>query len=433
MDDERRERGEAILDKEAQRLRAKLRLISGTSSDSDDTVTPEACGIDPDQDWKAQLITKTAQGKTSYPCRAHNLMVILENDQAWKGLIQLDEFRQWISYRGSEFMEHQAIELKAWLEKNWISSEVKTAVVHEAIETVAARHSHHPVRDWLERLSWDGIERIPTFFKDYCGTPFSPYSEAVARSFFVSAACRILCPGRKVDTMVVLEGEQGLGKSKLIQALFGADWHCEITEAPGSLDFYQNLRGKWVGEFSELSAMGKADQNRVKQALTSTHDTYRASYGRKSRSYPRQFIFIGNTNKTEYLSDETGARRYLPIVCTDINDEAAAGMRDALWAEAVHRYRAGEIWWEIPDAKAEQAARYQMDVWEDYVGPWLQGKSRVTISEILNDVLFIKTERQGRNEQTRVGAILRRLNWVRKQEPTGARIRYYVPPSGENR
>jgi putative DNA primase/helicase len=176
--------------------------------------------------------------------------------------------------------------------------------------------------------------------------------------------------------------------------------------------------------------MGKADQNRVKQALTSTQDTYRASYGHHSRSYPRQFVFIGNTNKAEYLADETGARRYLPVSCTEIDAEAASGMRDQLWAEAVRRYRARETWWDIPDAASQQAARYQPDVWEDYVEPWLKGKTRATIGEILNEVLFIKTERQGRNEQVRVGAILRRLNWVRRQEKTGARARYYTPPEG---
>jgi predicted P-loop ATPase len=236
-------------------------------------------------------------------------------------------------------------------------------------------------------------------------------------------------PGAKVDTMVTLEGKQGLGKSKLVQAIFGERWHCEITEAPGSLDFYQNLRGKWVGEFSELSAMGKTDQNRVKQALTTTHDTYRKSYGHDSCTHPRQFIFVGNTNKAEYLSDETGARRYLPIECREINVETILGIKDQLWAEAVHRYWAGETWWQIPDAEPEQAARYQTDSWEDAILPYLGGKPRATITEILENALFMKLERHGRNEQVRVGAILRRHGWTRKQETTGARGWYFVSPA----
>lgn len=425
------ERGAEALDQEARRVKAKpqLRVI-----DPDEPVTPDACGIPLEDRWKFELIQERNDktGKTTTPCRVHNLILILENAPEWRGRVQFDEFRQWITKDGQEFIDADEIELKAWLEKTWIDGEVKTPTVREAILAVAYRHAHHPPREKLNALVWDGEERIPTFFTDFCGTPFSAYSVAVAQSFFVSAVARILQPGCKVDTMVVLEGEQGIGKSRLIQALFGSLWHCDITQAPNNLDFYQNLRGKWIGEFSDLGALGKVDQNVIKQALTITHDTYRASYGRNSRSYPRQYIFVGNTNKSEYLADETGARRYLPIVCNAINVEGVLPIRGQLWAEAVHRYRAGEKWHEIPDAKAEQDLRYMVDSWEDYIRPWLgrqeqMGQARVTISEVLELALFIKIERHDRGAQTRVGNILHRLGWRKKQEVSGKRLRFYVP------
>lgn len=392
-------------------------------------ITPESCGIDVDEDWKADLIQKVNHktGEVQIPCRAHNLMLILERSAEWKGRLVFDEFRQQVTDRGAEWTDAATTELKAWLEKRWITDEVKTATLREAVEAVAARHSVHPVRDWLTCLEWDRVERLPTFFSDFCGTPLTPYSEAVARSLFVSAVARIMKPGAKVDTMICLEGAQGIGKSKLVQALFGTAWHCEITEAPGSLDFYQNLRGKWVGEFSELSAMGKVDQNRVKQALTQTQDTYRSSYGRNSRTYPRQFLFVGNTNKQEYLMDETGARRYLPVECVEIDAEAAGAIRDQLFAEAMVRYRKGEPWWIIPDAEREQDARYQQDVWEEKIADWLRGKLKVTVLEIMEECLSLKSDRQGRSEQIRIGMILKRLKWNHKQETTGDRRRFYMP------
>lgn len=383
-----------------------------------------------DEVWKESLIQKVnfKTGEVSYPCRAYNLILILGNDPAWANRLSFDEFRQRVVVDGrEEWTDAAEVELKAWLEKTWISGEVKTATLREAVTAVASRHTVHPVRDWLNALVWDGTERLPTFFSDYCGTPLTPYSEAVARSLFVSAVARIMRPGAKVDTMVCLEGRQGLGKSKLVQAMFGSAWHCEITEAPGGLDFYQNLRGKWVGEFSELSAMGKVDQNRVKQALTQTQDTYRASYGRHSHTYPRQFVFIGNTNKQEYLMDETGARRYLPIECTEINVSAVESIRDQLFAEAVVRYRAGETWWDIPGAEQEQEQRYQRDVWEEKIADWLKGKMKATILEVMEECLMLKTDRQGRSEQTRVGNILRRLKWVPKRGGNGERQRFYEP------
>jgi predicted P-loop ATPase len=413
------------LDVEAARLRSKLRLV--TQGPRDEDITPESCGIDPEAAWKDQLIFRISQGKRIYPCRAHNLMLILEHDAAWKGRLRFDEFCHGIMDRDREWTDADLIELKAWFERHWIESEVKTGVVREAVETVAQRHAFHPIREWLFSLVWDGLERLPRFFTDFCEAPLTPYSSAVSRSLFVSAVARVLTPGSKVDTMIVLEGAQGIGKSKLVQALFGARWHCDITEEPGSLDFYQNLRGKWVGEFSELSAMGRADQNRVKQALTQTSDTYRQSYGHYSRTYPRQFVFIGNTNKCDYLADDTGARRYLPITCSEIDSEAVAAIRDQLWAEGLYRYQAGEIWWDIPDSVLEQEARYQSDSWEDYIEPWLKGKPRVLISEILEHALGLKLERHDRSAQTRVGAILRRLGWISKQATTASdRKRYYV-------
>ena len=424
----RRERGAKALDEEARRAKAKpkMRVIN-----PDEEVTAESCGLNPEDRWQFDLIQEHNEKthKTTTPCRAHNLMLILDHCADWKGRLQFDEFKQWITCDGSEFTDAEEIELKAWLEKHWIDGEVKTSVVREAVLAVAYRHPYHPAKEKLTALEWDGEERLPTFFTDFCGTPFTPYCEAVGRSLFVSAVARIMKPGCKVDTMVVLEGEQGLGKSRLVQALFGALWHCDITEAPGGLDFYQNLRGKWIGEFSDMAAMARTDQNRVKQALSITHDTYRASYGRNARSYPRQFIFIGNTNKAEYLTDETGARRYLPISCTAIDIAGVQAIRAQLWAEAVHRYRAGEKWHVIPDAQEEQEQRYMADSWEDYIRPWLENQSRVTISDVLEFALHIRIERHDRSAQVRVGAILQRLNWRKKREGSGERKRVYTRPA----
>ena len=378
--------------------------------------------------WKSDLISRIDRktGEVFYPCRAHNLILILENSEEWKGRIRFDEFRKAVVDRDKEWkFPGDTVELKAWLEKNWISGEVKTATVNEAIEVVASRSRYHPIRDWLEGLEWDRIERLPTFFSDFCGAKQTPYTDAVGRSLFVSAVARIMRPGCQVDTMVTLEGEQGIGKSKLVRAIFGEDWRCEITEAPGALDFYQCMAGKWVGEFSELSAMGRVDQNRVKQALTSTCDTYRSSYGHKAQTHPRQFIFIGNTNKEEYLFDETGARRYLPIECREIDSEAAGAIRDQLFAEAMVRFGADEKWYDIPGAAEEQEKRYQFDSWQDHVGKYLENRSRVTMTEIMEEALFLKIEKQDRGAQTRVGSILRRMGWRVVRENSGNRNRYY--------
>ena len=379
--------------------------------------------------WRLELIIKPKEdGSQDVLCRVHNLMLILENTPEWRRKLAINEFSQQITCGGKEWTDAQVVELKAWLEKHWISGEVKTSAIHEAVEAVAWRHPYHPIRDYLTGLKWDGVKRCPTFFADYCGTPQTAYSEAVARSLFVSAVARVMDPGSKVDTMIVLEGSQGVGKSQLVLALFPPSYHMEVTEAPGSVDFCQALRGRWCCEFGEMAAFGKADKNRIKQAITQIQDTYRASYARNSRTYPRQNIFIGTTNKDDWGDDETGLRRFLPIRCTQIEVANAAAMRDQLWAEARVRYQRGETWWEIPDAEKEQEARFQQDAWEELIADWLWQRKMTTVLEVMEQCLGLKVDRQGRSEQTRVGNILRRLGWTRKQGTTGARRRFYIPP-----
>lgn len=379
--------------------------------------------------WRTELIVKPKDdGGQDVLLRLHNLLLILENTPEWRGKLALDEFANHLLYQGKEWVDAQALELKAWLEKHWIPSEVKTGLVHEAVEVIGRRHAVHPVREYLLGCRWDGVERIPTFFSDFCGATHNRYSEAVARCLFVSAAARILDPGCKADLMIVLEGEQGCGKSRLVLALFGKAWHSEITEAPGGADFYQALRGKWCCEFGEMAAFGKADKNRIKQVLSQLQDTYRPSYGRNSRTFPRQNIFIGTTNNYTWNDDPTGARRFLPIRCGDaIEIEAVIAIRDQLWAEAVWRFRQGEQFHDIPDAVAEQDARFDQDAWEERIDYWLQTKAKVTILEVMEDCLGLKSDRQGRGEQTRIGGILRRLKWLPRRESSGDRRRFYMP------
>jgi putative DNA primase/helicase len=107
--------------------------------------------------------------------------------------------------------------------------------------------------------------------------------------------------------------------------------------------------------------------------------------------------------------------------------------RDQLWAEARHRFDAGEPWWDIPDAESEQEQRYQVDSWEDLIQPFLQRHQSVTITDVLEQALGIKPEKHGKSEQIRVGNILRRLKWVRKQDTNGQRKRYYVPAHRKGR
>lgn len=418
-------------------------------------------------DWRLQL-TRTKDGNIQ--AAPHNLMLILEHDESLAGLFWLDEFGNrivldrkppWQGGTQDEFTEVDALELAAWIghpERYRVI--LKTAMVLEAVEAIARRRKRHTVREYLTGLKWDGKPRVSRMFIELFGAEDNSYTLGCAPCFMVSAVSRILwsdprqpSKGSKVDFMVVFEGGQGMGKTTAVLELFGAEWYAEATESPAHKDFYQTLRGRWCVEIGEMDSFSKADVSKVKQAITTRFDVYRPSYGRTARSFRRECIFAGTVNKDDYLRDETGARRFLPVAVGRINIRELVKQRDQLWAEAVHLFNEGFQWWELPEgAQREQDARFSEDVWTERTMRWVSGKAppgqyenisamdrakdgsllEFTVADVLTYALHVDPGRQGRPEATRVGSILQRLGF-RHYRPTrlGERVRVYYRPMGD--
>lgn len=423
-------------------------------------------------DWRASLV-RTNQGHVK-PV-PHNLMLIFEHDVELVDLFWLDEFANAISlsrsppWRGGnrdEFTEVDALELAAWLgSPDRYTMPAGVNLVLQCVEAMARRKRRHPVREYLQALQWDGVPRVARMFVDLFGANETGYTLGAAPCFLVSAVSRILwmdakqpTKGSKVDFMLVVEGEQGVGKTTAVLELFSAQWYAEASESPSHKDFYQSLRGRWGVEIGEMDSFTKAEVGTVKKAITVRFDVYRPSYGRMARTFRRECVFIGTTNKDDYLRDESGARRFLPVRVSqaDISIPALVEARDQLWAEAVHLFNEGFAWWKLPEgAKREQDARYSEDVWTDRVWRWLEGKAHqdsyanipiarrtglvideCSVAELLSYAIGVDPARQDRAAATRVGAIMTRLQWPHyRPVAQGERIRFYwrsaeVKPDG---
>jgi 5S rRNA maturation endonuclease (ribonuclease M5) len=331
--------------------------------------------------------------------------------------------------------DDDVIQIQEWFQIAGLPG-VGKDVMHDSIDRSARENSFHPAREYLTELKWDQVERLESMLPNYFGAENTPYTRAIGRMFMVSAVARILKPGCKVDYMLVLEGHQGARKSTACRVLGGKWFSDGLPENVASKDAAQHLRGKWLVEVAEMHAMGKSETAALKAFITRQEEKYRPSYGRKEVVEPRQSVFIGTTNKAQYLKDETGARRFWPVkvgMTRPINTELLEKMRDQLFAEAVHRFHAKESWWPDQDFEREhiapeQDARFEADPWEEAIEAHLADRKQTTVLELARTAIGMETARIGTSDQRRITAILERLGWVRGRLEVGTRRQIFEPP-----
>ena len=378
-----------------------------------------------------------------------NVALFLQNSPEWAGVLGYNEFtgghivlRQppspITSTPSSELEDRFDTEAVRWLERRGLM--VKPDLVRRVIDAIARHNSFHPVRDYLNSLpAWDGIPRIGSWLIDYCGVNSGDanpniYARVVGEKFLISAVARVMEPGCKADHILVLEGEQGIGKSSAARILAG-EWFTDQLGEMGSKDAAMQVRGVWIVELSELGTLGRAETAREKAFISQQSERFRLPYGHRLVHLPRQCVFIGTTNLDTWLKDETGGRRFWPVQCQQIDLTALQRDRDQLWAEALARFRAGVTWWlddadVIQTATEEQRARYFEDVWQDKVIQHAEEESALpayaprgsaSVPEILRRLGF-ETAKQDQAAANRVARCLKASGWKRVNVgPRGAR------------
>jgi putative DNA primase/helicase len=348
-----------------------------------ETNMPTSGGMPDQGKWQRDLqLTDALKPLATY----QNMALFLENHTEWKGVLAYNELTAGVDCRrdppdpitvhaGVEIEDHFDIEATRYFERHGML--VKPQAVCCVVDSIARKNTYHPVREYLTGLKWDGTPRLKTWLIDYCGVSSSDadpnnYAMAVGEAFLVSAVARVFQPGCKVQHTLVLEGAQGCGKSTTVEIL-GQPWWTDQLDDFGSKDASMQLRGAWVIELSELDNLSRADMSRVKSFLTRQTERFRVPYGRRLTAVPRQCVFIGTTNQSDWLRDETGGRRFWPVKCGKrMNTDDLARDRDQIWAEAFHQYKAG-VPWHLTDpglrsvAEEEAKSRYLEDPWQPMI------------------------------------------------------------------
>jgi predicted P-loop ATPase len=357
-------------------------------------------------------------------CNADNVRRILAADTRFAAVLWFDSDSKQTMCDSRLWSDSDDNDLLAHLQSDYGIPRMALDPVRQGVDLYARSKSKAPLTEWLSSLTWDGTERIPTWLADAYGCDRSDYTAAVGRCWLVSLIARAFKPGCQVDTMVVLEGAQGLRKSSSLEIL-GGQWYRAITQPFGSKEWLEAITGVvWLAEVADLSGFRGRDLDHLKAALTTRVDRFRRSYDRRALDYPRRCVFTGTTNRDDWQADDTGARRFLPVAVREVNLDFIRANREQLFAEAVQRFQAGADWWEMPqkDAEREQEQRRDDDVWQPRIENYLHGKNSTTVPDILEFCLDIEADKQDKRAQMRVSSILRVLGFIRKLERQGVTV-----------
>lgn len=330
-----------------------------------DMVTPDA-DLDDFDDYGDAVKSDSAEevtelvwdldGKGNKQVTVNNFVNAFKSDPLLNGLLAYDMLKETIvftrpsftakgSKKGDLVNDTDISIIKGRIER--MHGIYNDAKLNDAIEQVSSDNAFHPIKLYLESLTWDGVPRIDTFLVDYMGAEDNAYTREAFRKMLLAAVTRIYDPGRKFDTALVFYSEQGVGKSTLIQRLSKGWFNDSLTNLSGK-ESYEAIQFAWLVELAELSALRKSDVEAVKNFISKREDTYRGAYARRVKTHKRQCVFFGSTNDDEFLKDATGNRRFFPVEVKRtrktrlIFEPEFDAIVDQLWAEAMEGYMLGE-------------------------------------------------------------------------------------------
>lgn len=379
----------------------------------------------------------------------HNIVQALERPDLCGAIIGRDEFKDEIVWRpwvrhtpwlpGPDTFQHPQI--RPFKDSDYVSinvgmrqlgfgpGDIPLQAFRLALNSVADRRAFDSAITWIQSLPpWDGVHRIDTFCSAYLGSEDTPYTRAVGRYWWTAHAGRVIVPGIQADMAVVLVSTQGTYKTSCLRELVPhEDHYVELDLVARDEDLCRKMRGKLIGEMAELRGINSKDIEAIKAWVSRRREEWVPKYLEFSRSFPRRLVLVGTSNQDEFLADETGNRRWLPMVVGDRQAiDALRRDRLQLWAEAYELYLGNGIFW----SEAEQLARHQHGAfmiqheWEFSIHEWLHtmddfaggrpiDREYLLLHDIAKGALGIQTDKLNMSTQFQVSKILRKMGFAK--------------------
>ncbi len=331
-------------------------------------------------------------------------------------------------------------QLRLGIERRGFKS-VSQEMMRQVVSWIAREYQFDSAIHWIDRLSWDGTPRIERFLADYFSVEQTVYHRAVSLYWWTAHAGRILDPGAKADMAPILIGSQGAGKSSALEAMVpDPDHFFDLDLDAKGDDVARMIRGRLLGEMGELKGMHSREIEHVKAFLSKRFEKWTPKYKELTTTFPRRCVFVGTTNQVEFLADETGERRFLPVEVGPANVEAIKRDREQLWAEAREWFkRDGILWQEAERLGREVHERHKVvDPWHAPIVEWLDGDadefedldaaptprwdSVFTTAEVLRGALEIDPKHAANKDDKRIAAILRGLGFEKGPRRVGGKV-----------
>ena len=366
-----------------------------------------------------------------------NLLIIMEKDKRWKKKVWLNEFSNAIYLDEKPLKDTDYTRIKRWMFKQY-GVHFSTEIIVEATNYVAEINGHNPLTSWLNKSVWDGVPRMDEWLVRACGGEDNKLNREIGRRWLIQCIARAMEPGCKADCVLILVGPQGARKSTTFRILGSPEYFCDTPMDIGSSNAYMQIHRAWIYEVAELDSIRRARNSSTKAFLSAQEDTFRLPYARQTVTLKRHTVFCGTTNKAEFITDETGSRRYWPIQVGKMDTDWTEHNRSQLWAESAVAYKNGEKWFledQAQNVLDEQSSDFrQFDPWHEIVERYIRANGlNMSTTDLMEQGLKLEKYQMTRASEMRVGDIMRQLGFDRvRKRVFGDRKYVWVEANKDN-